>query len=136
MVISPAVGLLALIVLGLVVFRGVQRRTDLLWTLSNIAISGGSVLDDVSDAAWRRQVRNVPLYERINIKTSWLVRFLDRTSYRLYKIGWRLEDRAKGVNSRNPWGAPEFGLAASESRSYWDEEDYLDDDEFEDYEAY
>jgi hypothetical protein len=129
--ISSGLGLAALVVLVLLVFRGVQRRTDLLLTVASFVIAFGEVFDvNIGDWAWEK-ARD---YKWRSRASRFFLR-IERTSHRIatpfFRLGWRIEDLALGRYHYNRY-RPGFGLsAASYDDDWWREDDgeyeYADD---------
>lgn len=127
MVIGSAIGLLALVVLVLAVARGIVRRDSLLMTVADAIIALGVECEELAGRAWRRQTRGQSFWQARYAAPGVIVRLFDALSGRLFRTGWRIEERVLGRNHYNPYDyGDNFGLAAASPSSM----DEYDDDDF------
>lgn len=136
--ISFGIGLAALVVLGLLVIRGVQRRTALLLTVADILVAIGSQGESLAGRLWRRHVRDLSYAQRWTTNSTVAIRVIDAINEVLFRVAWKAEEIALGqeyhYGGEYSYG---YGLsAASEVRSSdrYDPLDYLDDNfEYDEY---
>lgn len=127
--INGLVGFLALVVLGLVLFRGVTRWRDLLVTISDAIIKIGVEIETLASRRWRRETLHLSYWERFDHRRSRLLAILDTIADATFSLAWRIEALGMGENHYSPnFG---FGMSAA-SNIVYDEDDLfdVDDDEF------
>lgn len=124
---------MALVVLGLLVFRAVTRRADLLLTLADATVQIAELFDrTLGDAVWYRG-RRAAFYGRTRRSRLWfrLERLTMKASMPFFRLAWALEGLALGRFHAHRG----FGLSAASGIRDYDYEDDLEYGEYDD-EAY